>query len=88
VGFVERCIGTVFTEAEHEVVADDAAGHVAGHEECEPAEHLPFADVRGCAERGADAVGEALVVGHCYDVTRFTKLTSSGTIRSWASSWR
>jgi hypothetical protein len=64
VEFVDRCVRTVFAEAEHEVVANDAAGHVAGHEECEAAEQLPFAGVRGCGERGADAVGEVLVVGH------------------------
>ena len=64
VWLVERCVGAILAEAEHEIRADDAAGHVTGDHEREAAEHFALGQVRGVREELPDAVGELLVIGH------------------------
>jgi hypothetical protein len=64
VRFVEGSVGAALAESEHEVGADDAAGHVPSDHEGEAAEHLPLGEVWRGREQSADSGGKFLVVGH------------------------
>ena len=62
VRFVERSLGRGVADAEDQVVADDAAGHVAADQEREPAKHLSLSEVGDPREEVPDALRELLVV--------------------------
>src|SRR5262249_28347154 len=62
----ERIRFTVGIEADDQLVAVDAAAHVAGDHERQSAEHLPLGYVGAVGEHCAYARGEVLVVGHVY----------------------
>src|SRR4029453_8764956 len=52
-GLIERVVVSVCTDAHHQLVADDADGHVAVHEEREAAEHLLLAQTGVLADAAA-----------------------------------
>jgi len=61
---VQRTLGGVGAEADHEAVLDDTAEHVAAEHEGQAAEHPPFGYRLGGREGGPDPVGQVLVVSH------------------------
>ena len=52
------------TDADYELAAQDAAGHIAVLNETKPTEHLLLTRARTAIEQAADAVCEMFVVGH------------------------
>jgi hypothetical protein len=79
---IERGISTGLAGSEHQVVSDDAAGHAAGDEKREPAEHSPLGDIWDLPQGVADALGELVVERHQW-------LISAGRPnRPNSSSWR
>ena len=61
---VERPISAFRPKSQHELIANDAAGHVTVDHECEPAEHLALGHTCLLRESISDTVCEFLVVRH------------------------
>ena len=61
---LEQLRGVVRSHAHDQLVAVDAAAHVACDQKADAAEHPPLVHVGPRIEPGADAVGESLVEGH------------------------
>jgi hypothetical protein len=64
VGFVERGVGAIPAEAQHQFVTDDAADHTAADEKGNAVEHLLLADVRDIREDHQYTIGETLIERH------------------------
>jgi hypothetical protein len=62
----ERVVFVVRVEADDQLVAVDAAAHMASDHERQSAEHLPLAHVGAVGEQRTHARGEFLVVGHVH----------------------
>ena len=60
----QRALGALRAEAQDELIADHAAGHVLREHECDPPEHEPLVEVGDIGEGEANALGERLVEGH------------------------
>ncbi len=69
VPLVEGCVGAFLAEAQHQLVADDAAGHVTADEERDTTEHLLLTDIRNVLKEDRHPLCEALIEGHLLRLT-------------------
>jgi hypothetical protein len=64
VRLIQRPLGPLRPEAQHQLVAGHSAGHVTRDHERDPPEHAPLVEIGDVGEREADALGQGLVEGH------------------------